>query len=223
MDEVGRGCLAGPVVTAAVVLPELVFDAQAGPADTASPDAWWTAINDSKLVAPPLRERLAALIQEHAQVRIAWCSSEEIDRWNILHAAMIAMRRALAPLAGAAQTVLVDGHLSPFEERFQARPNEALDLGFTHVETLVKGDQRSVSIAAASIVAKVFRDRWMGELDATFPGYDFARHKGYSTAVHHEALRRLGPSAIHRMSFAPLRSILCNGSRDGEQSEPLKD
>ena len=129
-----------------------------------------------------LCSRLAALILRDAvKVQVAWCSVEEIDRWNILHAAMVAMRRALEPFQSIAQAVLVDGHISPFEPRYQCPPGEAARLGFTHVDTLVKGDQRSRSIAAASIVAKVHRDRWMAELSAVHPGYGFEEHKGYSS------------------------------------------
>ncbi|MBI3557067.1 MAG: ribonuclease HII [Deltaproteobacteria bacterium] len=198
VDEVGRGCLAGPVVTAAVVFPDVILS-------SADPDGWWLGVNDSKLVAPAKREQLAAKILEACAVQIAWCYPTEIDRWNILHASLIAMRRALGPFSGLAQAVLVDGNLNPFEPRFRCAPGLADRLGFTHVELLVKGDSRSLSIAAASIVAKVYRDRWMGELDLILPGYSFGVHKGYSTPLHYEAIRRLGPCPIHRLSFAPFK------------------
>lgn len=219
VDEVGRGCLAGPVVTAAVVLPELVYE----PAKK-NADAWWLKLNDSKLLRPKVREELALKIREHALVEIAWCTVEEIDRWNILHAAMIAMRRALLPFSGKAQAVLVDGHTSPFHPRYRCEPGEGERLGFTHVETLVKGDQRSLSIAAASIVAKVYRDNWMSELDKQYPGYSFSVHKGYSTPVHYKAIEELGPCVLHRRSFAPFKgSLNCTSdllnAEAGKQSE----
>lgn len=231
VDEVGRGCLAGPVVTAAVVLPDFILDAPAVRSskrqEIDDSSQWWRYINDSKLVQPKAREKLAALIREYADVQIAWCYPEEIDRWNILHAAMIAMRRALGGFQGRAQTVLVDGHLSPFEARFRCSAGLAPRLGFKHVETLVKGDQRSLSIAAASIVAKVYRDAWMTELASIFPGYAFEAHKGYSTPVHYEAIRRLGACAIHRKSFAPFKNGAigpgdCNAGGDGNENESLE-
>lgn len=210
VDEVGRGCLAGPVVTAAVVLPEFVFDAAA---NSNAETAWWLELNDSKLLKPAHRERLAALIHEHAQVEVSWCSVEEVDRFNILHASMIAMRKALEPFAGKAQTVLVDGHIDPFQVRYRCEPGLQQKWGFSHIETLVKGDQRSMSIAAASIVAKVYRDRWMLTLDEQYPGYSFGVHKGYSTPAHYKAIGLLGPCALHRMSFAPF-SLKSQGPKD---------
>lgn len=205
VDEVGRGCLAGPVVTAAVVLPDCILE---GKSDLEMIDErpWWTWINDSKLLAPRLREVLSGLILKHSQVQIAWCFPEEIDRWNILHASMIAMRRAVWPFAGMAQIVLVDGNMDPFEQRFRCQEGLAERLGFQQVETLVKGDQRSLSIAAASVVAKVYRDKWMTELETIFPGYGFGEHKGYSTPAHYRAIEKLGSCPIHRMSFAPFKN-----------------
>src|SRR5262249_34553263 len=160
-------------------------------------------LNDSKLLTPRARERLAGLVTAHAEVQIAWCTVEEIDRFNILHASMIAMRRALGGFQGLAQAVLVDGHLDPFDPRFHCAPGLAARVGFTRVEMLVKGDQRSLSIAAASVVAKVYRDRWMSELARLVPGYGFELHKGYSTPAHYAAIERLGPCALHRLSFEP--------------------
>lgn len=225
VDEVGRGCLAGPVVTAAVVLPDFMLE-QAGSLKKRAPapnskalveagaqaaslfeeQPWWHWINDSKLVAPPLRSMLSALILKHAKVQIAWCLPSEIDEYNILHASMIAMRRALGPFSGLATAVLVDGNMDPFSPKFRCRPGLASSLGFSHVELLVKGDSRSLSIAAASIVAKVYRDEWMTELGALFPDYSFAEHKGYSTPTHYAAIDRLGPCKLHRLSFAPFKS-----------------
>jgi ribonuclease HII len=199
VDEVGRGCLAGPVVTAAVVLPRDLIERE-------TLSGGWEEVTDSKLLSPKTRERLAAMIEAEARVRVAWCDVAEIDRWNILNAALEAMRRALGAFAGEARAVLVDGHMSPYDPRYRCPPGEAARLGFDRVELLVKGDRRSLSIAAASVVAKVYRDRWMARLDAEYPGYGFAGHKGYCTAEHYRAIEALGPCALHRMSFAPFAS-----------------
>jgi ribonuclease HII len=198
VDEVGRGCLAGPVVTAAVVLPDLTDE---------SP-AWWWELNDSKLLTKEKREELSVLVWEHAKVHVAWATSEEIDQYNILRASLLAMRRALNGIAGSADAVLVDGHMNPFDPRYRCLGAPGDESGpFKKVEMLVKGDQRSLSIAAASVVAKVYRDKWMADLDRAFPGYGFSEHKGYSTPVHQESLKKLGPCGIHRMSFAPVKAL----------------
>lgn len=202
VDEVGRGCLAGPVVTAAVVLPDFLF---------ADADSWkstdWGKLNDSKKLSPTLRKHLSLLIHKHALVQIAWCFPDEIDRWNILHASMIAMRRALYGFRGHVTSVLVDGHQDPFHPMFRCRPTERERLGLKTVETLVKGDQRSLSIAAASIVAKVYRDEWMSELHTYFPQYSFDQHKGYSTPTHYKAIEAHGACGIHRLSFSPFKTV----------------
>lgn len=214
LDEVGRGCLAGPVVTAAVVLPDYILNSKT-PTITErekiwkqqiDSSNWWWFLDDSKRVLPKDREDLAFRIWKNCHVQVGWCLPEEIDTWNILHASMLAMRQAAAPFTGLAQVLLVDGHMDPFHSRFSKKENKlsAKDLGFINVETLVKGDQKSLSIAAASIVAKVYRDQWMSHLESVFPGYGFAQHKGYSTDQHHDALRMLGPCSIHRKSFAPI-------------------
>lgn len=245
VDEVGRGCLAGPVVTAAVVLPEWLVKLGPNPhreevqdlggssqevaallgevPEHARADGpWWLGLNDSKFLKPIVREKLAALIQKYCQTKVAWCSVEEIDRWNILRAAMLAMRRSVSAFvrtrgadpavatAMAADVVLVDGNISPFDTRYACGADEVTlgwcegRHGFERVEVLVKGDQRSMSIAAASIVAKVYRDRWMTEFDEQYPGYGFADNKGYGAPVHYGGLRRLGPCVLHRTSFAPV-------------------
>ena len=180
VDEAGRGPWAGPVSAAAVILdPERVPD----------------GVNDSKLLTPKARERLEEEIKACA---IAWAvgfaSVEEIDVLNILHATGLAMRRAVESLHVTPVFALVDG-------------NYAFKLPCA-VKTVVKGDAISVSIAAASILAKTARDRLMAEMDAVYPGYGFASHKGYGAPVHGEALVRLGPCAIHRMSWAPVRLAL---------------
>ncbi len=179
VDEVGRGPLAGPVVTAAVIL------------DPARPIA---GLRDSKALAPARREALAALIRERA---LAWALGraevEEIDAHNILQATLLAMARAVLALPVAPDRLLVDGNQSPRVP--------------WPVETVVKGDALVPAISAASILAKVARDAEMVELDARYPGYGLAGHKGYPTREHLEALARLGPSPIHRRSFAPVARL----------------
>lgn len=181
VDEAGRGPLAGPVVAAAVLLR---FGSQRGLA----------RVRDSKLLSPAKREELFVLIRERASIAVSWAHPREIERLNILGATMLSMRRAVLRLAAPA-LVLVDG------------PHKIPDLGFEQ-KAVVDGDRLSLSIACASIVAKVVRDRWMQRLDRLHPGYGFARHKGYGTAAHLEALGKLGPSAIHRRTYAPVRALL---------------
>lgn len=180
VDEVGRGPLCGAVVTAAVIL------------DPARPIEW---LNDSKKLTEARREALFPLIQERA---LAWCIAraevEEIDQLNILHATMLAMQRAVAGLHIQPDLVLVDGNRCP------ALPMRS--------EPVVKGDSRVPAIAAASILAKVARDREMLELDRQYPGYGIAGHKGYPTPVHLAALRELGATPVHRRSFGPVRKAL---------------
>ncbi|GGE41132.1 ribonuclease HII [Halopseudomonas oceani] len=180
VDEVGRGPLCGAVVTAAVIL------------DPARPIE---GLNDSKKLTEARREALFPLIQERA---LAWCIAraevEEIDRLNILHATMLAMQRAVAGLQIRPDLVLVDGNRCP------ALPMRS--------EPVIKGDSRVPAIAAASILAKVARDREMQELDKQYPGYGIAGHKGYPTPIHLAALRELGATPIHRRSFAPVRRAL---------------
>ena len=180
VDEVGRGPLCGAVVTASVIL------------DPARPIE---GLNDSKKLTEARREALFPLIQERA---LAWCIAraevEEIDRLNILHATMLAMQRAVAGLSTQPTLVLVDGNRCPL------LPMRS--------EPVVKGDSRVPAIAAASILAKVARDREMLELDQQYPGYGIAGHKGYPTPVHLAALRELGATPIHRRSFGPVRKAL---------------
>ena len=180
VDEVGRGPLVGAVVTAAVIL------------DPARPIA---GLNDSKKLTARRREALADEIREKA---LAWslgrAEPHEIDDINILHATLLAMQRAVAGLAVTPSEVLIDGNRCP------ALPMPA--------QAVVKGDATVPAISAASIIAKVARDREMAELHARHPGYGFDKHKGYPTAAHLEALRRLGPLPEHRRSFAPVRALL---------------
>ncbi len=176
VDEVGMGPLAGPVVAAAVVLPDRVD---------------LPGLDDSKRLAPPVRERLARAIREQAvALWLATVSPAEIDRRNIYRAGLEAMRRAVEGLGRTPDHVLVDGREVPRLAVPQTR--------------IVGGDRSDGSIAAASIVAKVHRDALMVRLERRYPGYGFARHKGYATREHLEALLRLGPCPAHRRSFAPV-------------------
>lgn len=187
LDEVGRGPLAGPVVTAAVSVERSRLEELAG--------ADWNGLTDSKKLTPSRREFFFSRIV--GQDGVAWgvgrADVAEIDRINILRATHEAMKRALVALAIPVDCVLVDGLPVP-------------GLPFAS-RAIVGGDAQSLLIAAASVVAKVTRDREMAELDRAFPGYGFAAHKGYGTAEHLDALRRLGPCAAHRRSFAPVRQL----------------
>jgi ribonuclease HII len=178
VDEVGRGPLAGPVVAAAVVL------------DAA---ALVEGLNDSKQLKRAERERLFVALLATAEIGLCALPPAEIDRINIRNASLEAMRRAVAALRRAPDHVLVDGRDIP-----HGLPCPAT--------AIVGGDGRSLSIAAASIVAKVVRDRLMDRLGDAFAGYGFARHAGYPTAAHRAAIARLGPSPHHRLSFRPFRN-----------------
>jgi ribonuclease HII len=189
VDEVGRGPLAGPVMAAAVILPR----------GYAHPE-----IKDSKLLTANQRERLAAVIREIATGwAIGAVEAEEIDRLNILQATLLAMVKALAGLKAKADCVLIDGNQTIPWALFQT--GEFLSGRSLYQRTIIKGDQSCVSIAAASIIAKVARDDAMIRLDRQYPEYGFADHKGYGCDVHFEALRRHGPSPVHRQSFKPVR------------------
>jgi ribonuclease HII len=185
VDEVGRGPLAGPVVAAAVVFePELAADALRGPL---------AGLTDSKRLTAAERERYHAALVSHPGVRIGLgvADSAEIDAVNILRATHAAMARALAALPEPAEHALVDG-----------LPPRGLGCEST---AIVGGDGLSLSIAAASVVAKVVRDRWMVEQDRAYPVYGFAAHKGYGTSAHIQALFEYGPCPLHRRSFRPVR------------------
>jgi len=187
LDEVGRGPLAGPVVAAAVVLP------RRGDADFEETQRRLTGLTDSKLLSERQRERFYAIIPEVARAwAIAELPPEEIDRLNILRASQEAMKRALAKVRRKLKpdVLLVDGHLVLPGLRV---PQDAV----------VKGDSRSMSIAAASVMAKVHRDREMDRLHVEFPEYGFDRHKGYPTREHLEALEAHGLTPHHRLSFGP--------------------
>lgn len=180
VDEVGRGPLAGPVVTAAVIL---------------NPQRPIAGLDDSKKLSERKRDALDTVIRECALAfAFGRAEVEEIDELNILQATLLAMRRAVAALSVAPGAVVVDG-------------NRTTDFGLP-VEAVVGGDARVPAISAASILAKVMRDREMAGLDAQFPGYGFAQHKGYGTAMHRAALARFGPTPHHRRSFAPVAALL---------------
>lgn len=175
VDEVGRGCLAGPVYAAAVILPK---------------PCRLPGLDDSKKLPREERERLVPLIEQRAiAFAVASASVEEIDRINILQASLLAMRRAVDLLMQKPTLCLVDGNVPPQVD--------------CEVQTVIGGDARHRCIMAASVLAKVARDAELRRLDLEFPGYGFAQHKGYATPEHQDALRKLGPCGIHRMSFAP--------------------
>lgn len=180
LDEAGRGCLAGPVVAAAVILPE-GFECE--------------ELNDSKQLSAKTRERLRPLILKEA---VAWCvaevSAQEIDKINILNASILAMHRAVDGLHVRPEHLLVDGN------RFKPYP------GIAHT-TVVKGDATFMSIAAASILAKTHRDELMVRLAAECPGYSWERNMGYPSKEHREALRRLGLTRYHRLTYGPCKNL----------------
>jgi ribonuclease HII len=178
VDEAGRGPWAGPVVAAAVVL-----DAQNIPA----------GLNDSKKLTEARREALYDPIMRSAHVGIGIASAALIDDINILQATYHAMKEAVLALGDLTTFALVDGNRAP-----------PLSI---RTQTIIEGDGKSLSIAAASIIAKVTRDRMMHELDAKYPGYGFSKHKGYGTAAHMAALQKIGPCAEHRMSFKPIAKL----------------
>jgi ribonuclease HII len=182
-DEAGRGCLAGPVFAAAVILPS----------DPASLH-FFSGVRDSKTLAASRREELRMLIERHSR---AWAvgssSSEEIDQLGILPATRLAMQRAIDGLESRPEHLLVDYVVLPEVPTPQTR--------------LVRGDARSLSIAAASILAKTHRDALMIQLSEQYPAYGFQTHKGYGTAGHRQAIERYGPCPLHRLSFAPLKDL----------------
>jgi ribonuclease HII len=193
IDEAGRGALFGPVVAAAVIL---------------NPKRRIVGLDDSKKLPADRRAELALRIREHA---LAWAVAEvdssRIDAWNIYQASRQAMTAALQQLAIVPDYLLIDAM--------------QLDV-LIEQQSLIKGDARSVSIAAASILAKTHRDDCLDRFDADFPGYGLAQHKGYGTPVHLEALRRLGPTPLHRFSFAPVRESLCWATGATQTPLPLE-
>ncbi|MGE5514747.1 MAG: ribonuclease HII [Bacteroidota bacterium] len=186
IDEVGRGPLAGPVIAAAVVIDPATLPARLA-----------EELNDSKKLSAKKRDILAALVLEHCAHGFGEASVAEIDRMNILKATFLAMSRAVAALEGVVgkpiDVALVDGNQVP------PLPCQ--------VQCVVGGDGLSLSIAAASVIAKVRRDRLMAELATQFPGYGWEKNAGYGTAAHMDGLRRLGPTPHHRTSFAPIAQL----------------
>jgi ribonuclease HII len=179
VDEVGRGPLAGAVITAAVILKSPI-----------------EGLKDSKLLTPKKREQLALMIEEQALCfAYGRAEVEEIDELNIHHATLLAMQRAVMALSHTPKEVFIDGLYTP-------------NLGSIPTKAIVKGDSLIPAISAASILAKVKRDKEMEVMDELYPGYGFAQHKGYPTASHRKALITLGPSIIHRKSFAPVAALL---------------
>ena len=178
MDEAGRGALAGPVTVAAVILPNLPRLSRT-----------LSGVRDSKQMTPGQRVRWAAVIRETARAwSLGWASADEIDSFGISAATRLAAERALAALPLLPDHLLTD---------FLLKPETEIPL-----TSLVKGDQKSLSIASASVLAKTARDALMRELDEQYPGYGLARHKGYGTMIHRLAIERLGHSPIHRKTFA---------------------
>ena len=182
VDEVGRGCLAGRVYAAAAIL---------------DPSKDLSQITDSKKISEIRRKELSEQIKIDHQYGIGFASVEEIDQMNILQAALLAMKRAIESLGVSSGFVLVDGnqkipHLSP---SFQQ-------------ECVVKGDLRATPIAAASIIAKVERDEYITQMGETYPNYGFAKHKGYSTKSHKQAIQEFGPCSVHRKSFSGVKEFL---------------
>ncbi|MEY2853331.1 MAG: hypothetical protein RL030_463 [Pseudomonadota bacterium] len=182
VDEAGRGPLAGPVFAAAVIL---------------DPERPIAGLRDSKQLTPAARERLSVLIREQSLCfGVAWADVEEIDALNILGATLLAMRRAVCLLGRMPGLVIVDGNRLPMLADRAARS-----------VAVVRGDATVPAISAASILAKCARDGLMPAIDSAYPGYRMQQHKGYPTSAHLEALRRLGPSPQHRLSFAPVREL----------------
>ncbi len=192
VDEVGRGPLAGPVVAAAVIMPRGFFHPE---------------IKDSKLLSPKQRDKLAPLIRESAECwGLGVVGVDEIDRINILQASLLAMVKALDSLARKPDCLLIDGN-QPIPAKLLHESRWSAN-SMPYQKAIVKGDRLCLSIAAASIVAKVARDEMMVGYDKEYPHYGFAGHKGYGSRAHLETLRRYGPSPIHRKSFAPIRDLI---------------
>jgi ribonuclease HII len=188
IDEVGRGCWAGPVVAAAVVLSDVVWHLP----------TLLAGLNDSKQLSAAQRTALAHTIQRLALgIGIGWVSAHDIDCLGILNATKLAMQQAIMSLPHIPDALLIDAVTLPHWRIPQ--------------HALIKGDARSLSIAAASVIAKVHRDYAVSAYEHAYPGYGFANHKGYGTTQHHTALMRLGPTPLHRFSFTPM-SQLCAGS-----------
>jgi ribonuclease HII len=199
VDEVGRGALFGPVIAAAVILPPAALETLA-----------IAGVTDSKQLAPAQRRQLAAQIKSVAlSSQLGMASVREIDRLNILQASLLAMRRAVSRLQPAPSLCLVDG-------------NQRIPGLLMPQQTIVKGDQKSLAIAAASILAKVWRDELITRLAKKYPNYDLATNKGYGTAKHRQGIQQFGVSTLHRRSFSPCRSSPSSSlSLAGDEGEML--
>jgi len=188
VDEAGRGPLAGPVVAAAVML---------------NSNHQLSYLNDSKQILPSKREKIFIEILKNARIGIGVVEESIIDEINIYQASRLAMKRAVLDLATVPECLLIDGKMK-------------LDLPIKQI-AIVKGDAKSAVIAAASIVAKVYRDRWMGFLDELYPFYEFSRHKGYATQLHRDRLRQYGPSPVHRKTFAQCSDEKAKAETENQQ------
>jgi len=186
IDEVGRGPLAGPIVAACAFIPQEKRDHPV-----------WDSVNDSKKLSAQKREYLYNIIIGQCHYKTALCSVKEIDTLNIHHATLLAMRRAYEGL----KTELPSTHIALIDGKF------APPLGASRIQTVIKGDGTSLSIAAASIIAKVTRDRQMAALHKTYPAYGWDQNAGYGTPVHMDAITRFGLTPHHRRSFAPCRDM----------------
>ncbi len=179
IDEVGRGCWAGPVVAGAVLLDEPIV-----------------GLKDSKLLAKSQREMLAGSVHKKAlSVGLGWVSSADVDKLGLTAAVGLAMRRALSQVAGEYDEVIIDGNYNFLPDNPKAK-------------TLVRADSLMPAVSAASIIAKVARDIYMAEAGKTYPQYQFEKHVGYGTALHHEMLKRHGVCALHRLSYKPVKELV---------------
>jgi len=186
IDEVGRGCWAGPIVAGAVIFGAKV--------NITAKELW--QINDSKKIIPKKREQLAGYIIHNAKHwGIGFVVSKELDKIGLSKANTLAMERAVQNLGNKPDFSLIDGNI------MKDRPNIGL------FKNIVKGDSKSISIAAASILAKVFRDKLMSSIDSDYPGYGFSAHKGYGTSLHRKSILKNGTLPIHRKSFAPIKEL----------------
>lgn len=181
VDEVGRGCLAGPVFAAAIKLDLKKFP---------------IGINDSKKINKKKRTELYEILIKHCDYSIGVANVDEIEKLNILQASLLAMNRALKKFINDKSIILVDGNFSPSNKK--------------NIRTIIKGDQKCISIAAASIIAKVSRDNLMKNLSVNFPNYDWENNVGYGTKKHMEAIRKFGITVHHRKTFSPIHNLLIN-------------
>lgn len=208
VDEAGRGPLAGPVVAAAVMLRDFQIlnnnhqtPSQSPPWEGGEEKRMWDLIKDSKKLSEKRREEVFDFIHKNFYVGVGICNHETIDRVNILEATFLAMKKAIGDLKNQVKNqnekiiILVDGNKNI--------PNLSLEQ-----KCIISGDKLVKSISAASIIAKVTRDRMMNEFDKKYPDYQFAKHKGYGTKIHIEALKQCGPCEIHRRTFAPVRNAI---------------